>query len=822
VGAAAGYALLVQGRVPGNEGLETHNRTMNRVYEVLKARGFTDSSIYYYNNDTNQDGFIDTVGGGPQATVNPNTGNVIEVDEVPEKNAIQTLLTDPASQLVIDMQAVSAPLYIVFTDHGKSTMATEGEFFVTTQIDGTGATVNETISSTDLADWITQFEALVSNPDPIISVIGTCYAGSWLEDLRGDNRINIFSAAAGEESYRGYKEPVDPALDPTVGPTGTQFLRTGEIFVEEFFKAAEQGVSLKGAFEIATRVTEEYTRIDDSSFAVAPYEDNAAQHPWMDDNGFNDLDPNDRSTNNKLADPVGSNPKPDGLLADAQFLGVGPGIGFNPSATGVVADVVSVNETVFLSDAAGDNDPLLFLKANSDGLVSAAWIEVRQLNIGLPPASGGVDGVATVQRANDVGGAAVREILARQPGIGYTEKQPLFGTAGTYRVFYYVQDVATGNISPTVFSTVYKDTSANSFPTFPTASAADPLFPELNLPADGGTAETSLLFDWDDAVDPDITDALTYTLEVATALDGSGGLDPVSVVLKREGLVRSFTYIDASGGLLDATTYYWQVTAIDQFGKRVSSIVSQFETDNTNGVRGVVFPTVTNGLSDVLLSGAVITATKTVNKGTPQEAEVVVAATEAAYLGGGTFYRKYPPDVYSSITIDNVSGFDPAVETNVDVSADQAEYQVQLQTAVLDSDGDGIEDSVETANGTNPYSVDTDQDGIVDGGGGTVRVVDYPTGGGYPVPVDTDGDDYVDGEQDFGNDPTKNDFADGNIAPYNNPDMTLNTADYLVATRIVLDELPVTPEALGHIDMNADGAINAGDLVLLMQAIQSQ
>lgn len=31
-----------------------------------------------------------------------------------------------------------------------------------------------------------------------------------------------------------------------------------------------------------------------------------------------------------------------------------------------------------------------------------------------------------------------------------------------------------------------------------------------------------------------------------------------------------------------------------------------------------------------------------------------------------------------------------------------------------------------------------------------------------------------------------------------------------------------SPAALGHIDMNADGVVNAGDLVLLLQAIQSQ
>jgi hypothetical protein len=171
-----------------------------------------------------------------------------------------------------------------------------------------------------------------------------------------------------------------------------------------------------------------------------------------------------------------------------------------------------------------------------------------------------------------------------------------------------------------------------------------------------------------------------------------------------------------------------------------------------------------------------------------------------------------------------VSGFAPATEQGVDVSVSQKSYATTLPAASADADGDGINDSVETANGTNPNSVDTDQDGIVDGAGGLVLVSSYPTGGGYPVPVDTNGDGYVDGEQDFGNDPTVRDYADGNIGPYPTPDTVLNIADYLVATRILLGSIPLaadSPQALGHIDMNADGAVNAGDLVLLLRAIQS-
>ncbi len=130
-------------------------------------------------------------------------------------------------------------------------------------------------------------------------------------------------------------------------------------------------------------------------------------------------------------------------------------------------------------------------------------------------------------------------------------------------------------------------------------------------------------------------------------------------------------------------------------------------------------------------------------------------------------------------------------------------------------------DTDETANGTDPNDVDTDDDGLVDGAGGLVTIADYSLNGGTGTPVDTDGDGFVDGELDFGNDPTVADFADGNIAPLGAPDTLVNAGDFLVATRIVIGNLPVTQQALGHIDLNADGVINTGDLLLLMGLIQS-
>ena len=380
-------------------------------------------------------------------------------------------------------------LTLVLGDHGSVNVA---------QDEGTFYMGSETITSSELASWIsaleTNVQALTPTPpfsEPVITVIGTCYSGGWLQDLQAPNRINFASAAPGEESYRGPLEPT------ALVPGG--LLRTGEMFIEEFFKAAEQGVDLKQAFELATEQVESYTQLNGTGVPDPVFGDRAAQHPLLDDN--NDFDPQDAgvlAASNKLVDATGSNPTPDGHQAQDYYIGVAPGTTFDPSTTGVVADVVNVTETVFLGENAADDNALLFLSANSDSLVQDAWIEVRSLGIALPAGSGGSTS-PTLQVDNDInqgaGPTTLRIPLVRQAGFGYTAQPAIFGNAdnGPFRVFYYVQDVATGNISATRSSLVYKDSSANT--NAPTA-------PVLNLPADGSrNSNVKIVFDWSDSTD---------------------------------------------------------------------------------------------------------------------------------------------------------------------------------------------------------------------------------------------------------------------------------------------------------------------------------
>ncbi|HUT40311.1 MAG TPA: hypothetical protein VM011_03145 [Gammaproteobacteria bacterium] len=170
-------------------------------------------------------------------------------------------------------------------------------------------------------------------------------------------------------------------------------------------------------------------------------------------------------------------------------------------------------------------------------------------------------------------------------------------------------------------------------------------------------------------------------------------------------------------------------------------------------------------------------------------------------------------------------------------------FNVIVNAPSIDSDGDGISDADELLTGTNPNSVDSDGDGLADGLGGVVLLAALPGG------IDFDGDGFVDGELDAGTNPLNADsdgdqladglevawnsnplsagswpaIADGDLAPLGNPDGNVNTADYLIAMRIALGDLPGLPLQLAHGDLYPPGApddvIDLSDLLLLQQLI---
>ena len=130
-----------------------------------------------------------------------------------------------------------------------------------------------------------------------------------------------------------------------------------------------------------------------------------------------------------------------------------------------------------------------------------------------------------------------------------------------------------------------------------------------------------------------------------------------------------------------------------------------------------------------------------------------------------------------------------------------------------DTDGDGIGDVCDE---------DDDNDGLLDAvetnSGVFVSANDTGTD---PLIADTDGDGFDDGlEVAFGTDPLGNlsfPIPDGDLAPYGNPDGAINAGDVLIALRINLGQIMPSSFDIAHGDMNGDGVINLSDVIVILR-----
>ena len=545
VGTSAGYAVLIQGRAPTSEGLDSHNKTLNRVYDTLKRRNFADQNIFYFNYDAAQDVDGDGV---PDNIFADGKGIDADVDLV-GKAGIQNQIQN----LYFAMNANPAPLYIVMIDHGN-TNGTDSEFLLANSLDG-----NVSITPTELDSWLDSLEANLSGGaelEPRVIINGSCYSGGFIEPLTGINgtalaspRVVISSAAADEVSYKG--------------PLESDGIRVGEYFIEELFEFLDQGDNLLDAFTLATQKTEIFTREADNTVLNGEFLDTAVQHPLLEDNS-------DGIGSNFIESADTSNAA-DGNVAKNLFLGTSV-----QSATNSLAEpaaVIRTNETIILPAGTAlpqDSTVTLLLEANDNAEVSVAFVEIRSPATALQGGDLSGSGVTEQLEAD-----ALTRIFLDAPNTNgcavneFCKDEASFTTPGKYELYYYVEDQQTGAVSPAARALVYKRKGAEIAP-----AAFD-----LATPVSGDTVNVeAAIFQWQSSSD---TDGVSYTLRLCE--DNALTLNCRVI----EEIAYNFVAVQA---LQDVSTYYWAVDAIDSAGAVTSSTsVFNFTTAfDGNNIVGVV------------------------------------------------------------------------------------------------------------------------------------------------------------------------------------------------------------------------------------------
>ncbi len=128
------------------------------------------------------------------------------------------------------------------------------------------------------------------------------------------------------------------------------------------------------------------------------------------------------------------------------------------------------------------------------------------------------------------------------------------------------------------------------------------------------------------------------------------------------------------------------------------------------------------------------------------------------------------PGVIGTPTTTNVGTVDTSGITADQVIDEETDREV-LFGGQVDTDGDGIDDSIEQTVGTNPQVKDTDNDGLSDGD----EILVWKTN---PLNADTDGDSYKDGaEINSGYSPlgTGKLFVTSSSTPTSTPSVTAST-----------------------------------------------
>ena len=512
----SGYAILAVGAIDDEEGIKPHTLTANKIYWQLVRRNFTLED----KNSNFLDDPLDLI-----KYYNPYTDKQKGEDEysTPDhqkyyKEVLHEAITNWTFNKMMEMPG---PLYLIFLGHG-----TYNTFYLDSALIDNE---NKVIKSSELKEWLNKLkDKMKSNgiDQKIIVFLGSCYSGSFIDDLSSENIIIITSSSANESSFRGPKESND--------------INDGDFFMTTLFSGLGNGLTLFDSFTDAVSKTSLLT--DSNKFnRYSKYNDTVMQHPLLDDNG-------DNKGSNNLTNGLDGNKAKNIIL------------GFNANTP----ESITITEIGYYPEIPVSYDSNLvefWAKTDQQFSNTRMWIDIKKPDIKIERSK--VQPIVELQR---------KYMSYNSENQRFEAQCDYFIDSGQYTIFFYAAynlDDQTEIVSQPVIKHVYKQKQNNT----------PPERVQLIYPEDGfDQAQTKWLLKWKHSKDPD-GDKVMYTL----ILSKSPNFKDNETIQFKELTTNSF-FINLPTEDWDQSDIYCKVLAIDEFGLFHDSdnVVFQFITNNNN------------------------------------------------------------------------------------------------------------------------------------------------------------------------------------------------------------------------------------------------
>jgi hypothetical protein len=498
---SVGKAIIFQGKRHDNEGLSAHKNTTDLAYKTLFSRGYSQYDVLYFRYDDNN----------PQWT--------------PSVEGLMEAITQWAPER---RNENSGNLLLMIVGHGNKDAI---------DVD------NKIITSSDIQSWLSIMEQqLIDQNQKTIVVLGTCFSGSFIDDLSGMNRIIITSSSENELAFKG------PGLLTED--------RQGDFFVAEFMKYAGSGLSIRDSFQSAALITKIYTEAISDRY-VSDYYDTSLQHPLLNDND------DDIGTNNLIYSLNG-----DGMISAEIYLGK---TSQTRNSKKITAFPVT-SQAVYLSENENKTSFEIDLaQVNIDHSEDYDF----QIDIKFPNFSQSIQPEINESEHLEITDVYTREGVIEEGFVKWTDIS-VFSTPGTYQVLFYAREKSSHQFILLKETKVYKQKDNNTEPyPFSLVSPMDDIMPIYYYP------KYIAIMTWENTRDPD-GDRLSYTVSIAQNKMFVNAYRITGVI----GNQVVVTFPDATvseNDLAFETTYYWKVEAIDSYGAMQSSNICQFRAKNPSG-----------------------------------------------------------------------------------------------------------------------------------------------------------------------------------------------------------------------------------------------